>query len=208
MRIVAICGSYRKQGNTAKTLRRVLEGAASNGAETEIVYLGDYDLKPCRGCKVCEKTDVCVIKDDDGPKILEAIRRADALVVGAPTYIGGITGMLKQYIDRCYPFMKIVKYDAETGEYAFGSVFEKTRPGILVAISGGMGPEVLEGHRRIVNYHFNDLNMYIQNEVLVPYTSSKPVDENHPVWEEAYEAGAQLVDSVLAGNHPKVLNEV
>ena len=63
MKIVAFVSSHSHDGNTATAAKRLLQGAADAGAETEIVYLNEYDIKCCRGCRVCEKTNECVIKE-------------------------------------------------------------------------------------------------------------------------------------------------
>jgi NAD(P)H-dependent FMN reductase len=46
MKIIAINGSPRKKWNTATLLEKALEGAASQGAETELVhgFQGMYEL--------------------------------------------------------------------------------------------------------------------------------------------------------------------
>jgi multimeric flavodoxin WrbA len=43
MKVIALCGSARKLGNTAKMLHQVNEGAKSAGAETEYVNLFDLN---------------------------------------------------------------------------------------------------------------------------------------------------------------------
>ena len=43
MKIMAFNGSPRKQWNTATLLGKALEGAASQGAETELIHLYDLD---------------------------------------------------------------------------------------------------------------------------------------------------------------------
>ena len=208
MRVVAFCGSCHKNGNTAKTLKRVLAGAQSQGAETEIIYLGDYHIKPCTGCRICERTHQCIIKGDDIDPIHDAIRRADAVVAGTPTYYGDITGLYKLFVDRCYPFVEVVRHDAKTRELVFGSILKNIKPGVMVAVSGGMGPEIFDSHRKVTSYCFNDINAYIMREVLVPYTTWTPVNEEHPVWQEAFDAGVELAGRVKSGDHPEVVNEI
>jgi len=208
MRVVAFCGSHHKDGNTARTIKRVLAGAQDRGAETELVFLGDYRIKPCIGCRVCETTHKCILKDDDVDRLHEAILRADALVLGTPTFYGDITSLYKLFVDRCYPFVEVVRHDAATRELAYGSILEKVKPGIMVAVSGGMGPEIFDSHRRVTSLCLNDINGYISEELLVPYTTWDRVEENHPVWQQAFEAGKRLVDTTLSGAHPEVLNEI
>ena len=40
-KIIGLCGSPHQNGNTAKLIRNVLEGAESMGAETEFISLGN-----------------------------------------------------------------------------------------------------------------------------------------------------------------------
>jgi len=50
VKVLAINGSPRKKWNTATLLEKALEGAASLGAETELVHLYDLDYKGCTSC--------------------------------------------------------------------------------------------------------------------------------------------------------------
>ena len=50
MKVMAINGSPRKKWNTATLLDKALEGAASQGAETELIHLYDLNYKGCISC--------------------------------------------------------------------------------------------------------------------------------------------------------------
>lgn len=54
MKIIAINGSPRKNRNTATLLNKALEGAASQGAETELIHLYDLNYKGCVSCFACK----------------------------------------------------------------------------------------------------------------------------------------------------------
>jgi len=54
MKVMAINGSPRKEWNTATLLENALEGAASQGAETELVHLYDLNFKGCKSCFECK----------------------------------------------------------------------------------------------------------------------------------------------------------
>ena len=91
MKIIALNGSPRKKKwNTVTLLDKALEGAASVGAETELVHLYDLSFSGCVSCFACKKKSrkqdcVCALKDDLAP-VLEQIKEADALIVGSPVY--------------------------------------------------------------------------------------------------------------------------
>lgn len=192
MKIAAFSGSGHRNGNTAKVIKRIIGGAASMGADAELFYLCEYAIKPCTGCRACEKSNVCVIEDDDVPVLHRAIRECDAIIIGTPTYYGDIAGAFKQFVDRCYPFC-VQDINKETRVCRFGSILPPGKPGIFVGVSGGQGPEVFECHKKVAFHCFNDLNVTYWRNVLVPYTTFEPVNEAHPVWEEAWKTGMELV---------------
>lgn len=101
MEILGIVGSYRKDGNTDILVKKVLEGAAQNGAQTNCLFLPDFTIGDCRGCEGCKSTFTCVEKDDM-QKIYPLIEKADALVVGSPAYFYNVTGIMKNFLDRLY----------------------------------------------------------------------------------------------------------
>lgn len=192
MKIAAFIGSGNKNGNTAKLIKQILKGAESKGATWEIFYLCDYNIKPCTGCRYCEKTNVCKITDDDIPVLHKAILEDDAFILGTPTYYGDISGVFKQFVDRCYPFCTQL-INKETRKCSFGSILPKRKPGILVATSGGMGPEVFERHSSVAHHCFNDINANYWRKLLVPYTSFDEVTSDHQIMEYAFRTGVELV---------------
>ena len=104
MKVLAINGSPRKNWNTATLLHKALEGAASRGAETEIIHLNDLTFKGCQSCFACKTIGSksygkCATKDDLTP-ILDRIKDADALILGSPVYLGAATGIMRSFLER------------------------------------------------------------------------------------------------------------
>jgi len=104
MKLIAVCGSARKQGNTAKMLHRVIEGAKSVGAETELVNLFDLNYKDCISCYACKLKNRnsfghCTLNDDLKP-LLERIEQSDVIVLGSPVYYGNLSGQMRSFTDR------------------------------------------------------------------------------------------------------------
>ena len=104
MKVIAINGSPRKNNNTAILLKNALEGAAKEGAETEIVNLYDLNYKGCKSCFACKLKDGksygnCIIKDDL-TEIYEKIYEADALLLGSPIYFECVTGEMRSFLER------------------------------------------------------------------------------------------------------------
>lgn len=110
MRLLAINGSPRKKWNTATLLEKSVEGAAAQGAETELVNLYDLKFKGCISCFACKTKDGdsygrCGVKDDL-TVVLEKILKADALVLGSPIYFGSVTGEMQSFLERLqFPFL-------------------------------------------------------------------------------------------------------
>lgn len=110
MKILAINGSPRKNKNTATLLNKALEGAASKGAETEIVHLYNQNYKGCISCFSCKLKNgknygKCALKDDLAP-ILEKAANADAIILGSPIYLGSITGVMRSFLERLvFPYL-------------------------------------------------------------------------------------------------------
>lgn len=198
MKIAAFVSSSSHHGNTATAAHRLLEGAAQAGAETAIYYLNDYNIKPCRGCRTCERTNECVIKGDDVPLLHAALREADAYVLATPTFYGDITGQFKQFVDRCYPFVDVFK-DPETQTMRFGSVMDRRRPGVMIAVSGSHGDLVFDSHIKVGYFCFNDLNAYPWREVLIPHTTWKAVKDQPEKMAELYEVGQALAAHLAGG---------
>lgn len=100
-----INGSPRKNKNTAQLLQKAMEGAASAGAEVEMVNLYDRSLnyKGCMSCFACKikggRKGVCSFKDDLQP-ILEKAVQADVLICGSPNYCSYPSAMLRAFMER------------------------------------------------------------------------------------------------------------
>ncbi len=103
MKIIAINGSPRKNCNTAALLKKALEGAASKGAETELINLYDLKYRGCISCFACKRKNgehgKCAINDDLTP-ILEKLETADAIILGSPIYYMDITAGMISLLER------------------------------------------------------------------------------------------------------------
>jgi multimeric flavodoxin WrbA len=103
MKILALNGSFRKNGNTEILLKQALMGAESEGASVEILRLTDYKIGPCRGCGLCLfRENVCQVQGDDVPFIFSKVDECDGMIFGSPCYFLELTAVVKQLIDRCW----------------------------------------------------------------------------------------------------------
>jgi multimeric flavodoxin WrbA len=109
-KIIAINGSPRKTWNTAMLLEKALEGAESQGADTELIHLYDLAFTGCTSCFACKlrggkSYGKCAV-DDGLTHILDQIREADALILGSPIYFGTVTGEMRCFMERLlFPYL-------------------------------------------------------------------------------------------------------
>jgi len=105
MDILGIIGSSRKSGNTDILVRKVLEGAETQGLSTQAIWLSDYTISHCTGCEGCATGFRCV-KNDGMQEIYPLLEQAKGLVIGSPTYFYNVSGLTKNFLDRlyCYEF--------------------------------------------------------------------------------------------------------
>lgn len=107
MKVVAICGSPRKEGSTAKLVNKFADAAKTSGAEVQSFQLNELKFSGCQSCVLAckQKMDHCRLEDDLAP-VLKAVAAADVLVVGSPVYMSDVTAQAKAFIDRTFSFFK------------------------------------------------------------------------------------------------------
>lgn len=85
MRALGLCGSARRNGNTAHLTRAVLEGAKENGFEISEVFLNEAGITPCVGCLKCQTGESTGCSVQDGfHEVIDRIREADLVIIGSP----------------------------------------------------------------------------------------------------------------------------
>lgn len=103
IKVLGVCGSPIKKGNTEQLLARALEVAREEGAETELVSLAKKQISDCIHCNWClakqKEGHYCSIKDDM-TEFYEPILNADVILFATPVYLGRLSGQLADFIDR------------------------------------------------------------------------------------------------------------
>ena len=147
MKALGISGSPRVGGNTDIAVKRVLEGLARTGVETDFVSLGEMPVKPCEGCYGCAREKRCVLDDPNFETIYQKFLEADAVVVGSPVWFGCATPQIISLMDR-------VGSVARRGENKL-----RRKIGASVAVARRAGK----------NFTFFQLNMFfLISEMIVP----------------------------------------
>ena len=104
MKVIAINGSPRHDGNTRIALDCMAEELQKEHISTEIIHVGKMLLHGCIGCRHCftAENNLCIFTEDGLNDIMLRMREADGLILGAPTYFGGIPGTMKCFLDRTF----------------------------------------------------------------------------------------------------------
>jgi multimeric flavodoxin WrbA len=125
MKITILNGSPRKNGATGKILKAMRGRLIELGCEeVEYIEVTDCEIHACFGCERCYQGNGCPIKDD-AKKINRHIAASQGIIIGSPTYVSNVSGILKTYIDRGH----IVLEQAYRGKYMM--------PVVTYEVSGG-----------------------------------------------------------------------
>jgi multimeric flavodoxin WrbA len=109
---LALLGSGRSKGFTARLLRAAIEGVKTvEGVEVDWVHLHKYDIHPCRSCFSCIRNQGggCVQDDDFGQKgegvLYKKVKEADGFLVGDAVHGWTMTAAYRIFLERLYPFI-------------------------------------------------------------------------------------------------------
>lgn len=102
MKVIAINGSPRKNGNTAMLIDTVLKELKTAGIETEQIQLGGANIHGCTACMKCieNQNKLCTIDNDILNVIVNKMLEADGIIIGSPTYFANVSTEIKALIDR------------------------------------------------------------------------------------------------------------
>ena len=128
MLVIGFSGSPRVGGNTDLILLEALSAAKVEGAETKLIRIADYRIQSCNGCMACFSTKKCVI-DDDGKNLYQEILEADGIILASPSYFQGVTGQMKNFIDRI-GFLALARGRKDFAEKVGGVIAVARRSGV------------------------------------------------------------------------------
>jgi multimeric flavodoxin WrbA len=126
MKAIAINGSpHMEEGNTTMILNPFLEGMKEAGCDVEVFYTMKLKIGPCNGDMSCwfKNPGICGQKDDM-QMLAPKLKEADIIIWASPVYYSGITGPLKNLMDRQLPI------------HVLGSIGEKKKKVVLVSTCG------------------------------------------------------------------------
>lgn len=181
MKILAILGSPRKNGNTSIVMREYLKGIRHSNDKVHIdeVFINGENISGCNGCNSCKTATPgeCIIKDGM-QKLYPKIKEADVLVFATPVYWWNMSAQIKTFIDRMY---------ALNGKKDFAG-----KKVVLLMTYGGALPN--EGPK-IVEFTISEICKYLKMELAAVYgvcTEEGDVSQNSKFLSEAYNLGTML----------------
>lgn len=120
---MGLSGSPKKEKSSTKfLLQQALEAAEESldGVSTEILDVSGFEILPCTGCDSCVRGKLCPESaKDDIPKIEEILRKADGIIISAPSYFNSVPGIFKNFMDRSR-YMKM--QDHQLKDKVFGVI--------------------------------------------------------------------------------------
>lgn len=101
MKVLMINGSPHAEGNTYTALQEMEKVFAKEGVETEMIHIGNKDIRGCIACGSCAKTGKCVFQDLVN-ETAEKFEACDGLVVGSPVYYASANATLVAFLTRLF----------------------------------------------------------------------------------------------------------
>jgi multimeric flavodoxin WrbA len=164
MKVLGICCSPRKEGNTASIIKQTLKGAAAQGAKTELVYLYEMNFKGCRACLRCKTEGICAF-EDDLQSLCKKVAKSDAIIFGSPIYYDDVNGAARCSMERIL-FPKLSQ-DLEP-------VIDRIRNTVLVFCQGNPDLRIYREIAKKTKRIFTDFGFNVIGTIMA---SGGPTDE-------------------------------
>ena len=102
MHVLLLNGSPNAEGCTFTALSEIAATLKAENVASEIFQLGKKPVRGCIACGSCRERGACAFQDDALPALVEAVKRADGIVIGSPVYYAGPNGALCALLDRLF----------------------------------------------------------------------------------------------------------
>ena len=102
MHVRLLNGSPNADGCTFTALSEIAATLKAESVTSEIFQLGKKPVRGCIACGACRERGECAFQDDALPGLVEAVKRADGIVIGSPVYYAGPNGALCALLDRLF----------------------------------------------------------------------------------------------------------
>lgn len=189
MRILAIYGSPRRNGNTATLLRKAVQGAREAGAEVQEIILRDLKMSPCLEIYGCKKTGRCAIKDDF-QEIYNLLLSCHGIMLASPIFFYTVSAHTKILMDRCQSLW-VKKYWIEGRKREPDKAIRKA---LFISVGATKGKRLFDGAILSVKYFLDTFDAILWKSLLYRRLDFEDDVLKHPEYlEECYLAGKELV---------------
>ena len=101
MKVLILNGSPRTNGNTSIAVNELVKTFAEDNIETEVVQIGNKDIRGCIACGSCSKNGKCAF-DDIVNELAVKFEAADGLIAASPVYYASANATLIAALDRLF----------------------------------------------------------------------------------------------------------
>ena len=101
MKVLLLNGSPKKDGCTKRALEEIITILNKEDIETELIDVGNHDIRGCIACHHCKKDNKCVFNDIVNELAIK-FEKADGIIIGSPVYYASINGTIKSLLDRLF----------------------------------------------------------------------------------------------------------
>ncbi len=108
MKVLIINGSPRVNGNTSTALVEMIKVFEKENIETEVVQIGNKDIRGCIACGTCSQNNKCVFEDVVN-ECASKFEECDGMVVASPVYYASPNATLIAFLDRLFYSTKFDK---------------------------------------------------------------------------------------------------
>lgn len=187
MKVLAMYGSPRKEGNTALLLRELVNGLRAGGGTAMEIFLCDLQILPCVADHSCTQSGECFIQDDMQTMYGHLVTH-DCIVLAAPIFFYGVNAQTKALIDRSQALWAR-KYVLKRPVAASGG----KKKGIFISVGATKGAKLFDGTLLTVKYFFDTINAELSHSLLHRGIDGKGEILKHPAaLQEAYDLGSSL----------------
>ena len=193
-KIIAIYGSPRRKGNTARLLQRAVEGAREGGAEVEEIILRDLKMSPCLEIYGCKNAGECRLKDDF-QTARDQILASQGLMLASPVFFYTVSAHTKILMDR-FQSLWVKKYWIDKTPKGQPTA---QRKGLFISVGATKGKKLFDGILLSLKYFFDVIDMKLWKALLYRGLDFEGDVLKFPAYlDEAYEAGKEFAKALTS----------
>jgi len=191
-KIIAIYGSPRRRGNTARLLQRAVEGARDAGAEVEEIVLRDLKMSPCLEIYGCKNAGECRLKDDF-QTARDQILASQGLMLASPVFFYTVSAHTKILMDR-FQSLWVKKYWIDGANQRQSA---SQRKALFISAGATRGKKLFDGILLSLRYFFDVIDMQLWKALLYRGLDFEGDVLKFPEYlDEAYAAGKEFAKVV------------